>query len=556
MQTLEDMALVREFAVQQSETAFETLVARHLDLVHSAAVRQVGDPHLAEEITKAVFLILARKAASLRAGTFLTGWLFKTTRYAAATELRAIARRRRRETEAHNMTTLTAETTEETAWPHIAPLLDEALARLNETDRRVLLLHYFEGRTLAETGAALALTEDAARKRVTRGLDKLRKYFVKRGVTLTATVIAGAVAANSVQAAPIGLAANITAAAMLAGTTVATALIMTTIQKIAVTAALAVSVGVGIYQAKEAAKARAEVQTLQQRQAPLAEQIQQMQMQHDKDTNMVAWLKEELVKNEKNNMELLKLRGEVSLLKRQPVIQPTDANESWRNPVYVTNSFAASSMLKTNMPQVRLLNSKYDRDIGYNAFGDSSTYDRFHNLISRTTNSWRGIGLGVDATNLMMFVFDSEREHTIFPTNMPAGRFDFIANLPQGSLARLQEEIRSRLGITGTKVEVSTNAYALVLHDPDSPVYHETNMFAGVKIDYWVNTLEGLYHAPVINLTGLTNYYVCDCNFRRPTRQTDDEFKQIVLARIREQLGLELIATNFPTEMLVVEKVK
>jgi RNA polymerase sigma factor (sigma-70 family) len=213
MQTLEDMALVREFAVQQSETAFETLVARHLDLVHSAAVRQVGDPHLAEEITQAVFLILARKAASLRAETFLTGWLFKTTRYAAATELRAIARRRRRETEAHNMTTLTAETTEETAWPHIAPLLDEALARLNETDRRVLLLHYFEGRTLAETGAALALTEDAARKRVTRGLDKLRKYFVKRGVTLTATVIAGAVAANSVQAAPAGLAMTVTAAA-------------------------------------------------------------------------------------------------------------------------------------------------------------------------------------------------------------------------------------------------------------------------------------------------------------------------------------------------------
>src|ERR1035437_5737013 len=213
MQTPDDMALVREFATRRSEAAFETLVARHLDLVHSVAVRQVGDPHLAEEITQAVFLILARKAASLRAETFLTGWLFKTTRYAAATELRAIARRRRRETEAHNMTTLTAESTEETAWPLIAPLLDEALARLNETDRRVLLLHYFEGRTLAETGAALALTEDAARKRVTRGLDKLRKYFVKRGVTLTATVLASAVAANAVQAAPMGLAVTVTAAA-------------------------------------------------------------------------------------------------------------------------------------------------------------------------------------------------------------------------------------------------------------------------------------------------------------------------------------------------------
>jgi hypothetical protein len=331
---------------------------------------------------------------------------------------------------------------------------------------------------------------------------------------------------------------------------------MTTIQKTLITVALIASVVAGIYEAKENVQARAEVRTLQQQQAPLAGQIQQMQMQHERDTNMVAWLKGELAKNEKNNMELLKLRGEVSLLKSQTTGQPVDDNESWRNPVFVTNTFAARSMLKTNMPQVRLLNSKYDRDIGCYGIGDSSSYDRFHNLISRTTNSWRGIGLGVDASNLMMIVYDSKRAHTIFQTTMPSGRFDFIANLPQGSPARLQEEIRRRLGITGTKVEVSTNAYALVLHDPDSPVYHETNMFAGVKIDYWVNMLESLYHAPVSNLSGLTNNYVFDCNFHRPTKQTDDEFKQIVLARIREQLDLELIATNFPTEMLVVEKVK
>jgi RNA polymerase sigma factor (sigma-70 family) len=210
MQSWDDMALVREYAAHSSEIAFETLVARHISLVYSAALRQVTDPLLAQEVTQAVFIILARKAASLRAGTFLVGWLFKTTRYVAATELRNLARRQRREQEAY-METSRAENSDEAMWLHIAPLLDEAMESLGEADRRAILLRYFKSQTLAEVGAGLATSEEAARKRVDRAVERLRKFFTKRGVTLTAAAIAGAVSANSVQAAPADLAVTVTA---------------------------------------------------------------------------------------------------------------------------------------------------------------------------------------------------------------------------------------------------------------------------------------------------------------------------------------------------------
>jgi len=154
--------------------------------------------------------------------------------------------------------------------------------------------------------------------RVNRALEKLRKFFAKRGVSSTAGMLAGAISANSVQAAPVGLAATISAAATtIAGTAVTTTIIMTTLQKIAVTAALTVTVGVGIYQAKEAAKARAEVQSLQTQQAPLVEQIRQLQDALATATNRLADAALDLTKINGNNQELLKLRGKVGVLRQQ-----------------------------------------------------------------------------------------------------------------------------------------------------------------------------------------------------------------------------------------------
>ncbi len=221
----DDMTLVREFAASQSEPAFAALVERHIALVHSAALRQAGDTHLAEEITQAVFIILARKAASLGPKTILSAWLYRTTRYAAADALRARRRRQAREQEAHMQSILNQPDPD--AWAQLAPLLDDALAELGETDRTALVLRFFENKTAREIAGALRMEEAAAQKRVARALEKLRAIFVKRGVALTATVIAGAVAANSVQAAPAGLAMKVSviAAKGLAVTTSVTTLV-------------------------------------------------------------------------------------------------------------------------------------------------------------------------------------------------------------------------------------------------------------------------------------------------------------------------------------------
>src|SRR5262245_17752647 len=95
----DDMALVREYAQTNSEHAFGVLVSRHVNLVYSVALRQVRDPHLAEEISQHVFIILARKAKSLSPKTILSGWLCRTARYISTDALRSRRRRQAREQE-------------------------------------------------------------------------------------------------------------------------------------------------------------------------------------------------------------------------------------------------------------------------------------------------------------------------------------------------------------------------------------------------------------------------------------------------------------------------
>ena len=210
-----DIELLRRYVFERSESAFADLVQQHIALVYSAALRQTnGDAPLAEDITQVVFTDLARKAARLTRHTSLAGWLYTSTRYAAAALRRAEHRRSAREQEAHAMNQLLQSAGTDPAWEQLRPVLDEAMHDLKADDREAVLLRYFERLPLATVGARLGVTENTARMRVDRALDKLRGALVKRGVTSTAGALAVILTGRVAGAAPTGLAAAVSGKAV------------------------------------------------------------------------------------------------------------------------------------------------------------------------------------------------------------------------------------------------------------------------------------------------------------------------------------------------------
>jgi RNA polymerase sigma factor (sigma-70 family) len=211
---MEDHELLREYAERHSEGAFAELVGRHIDLVYSTALRVVGETHLAKDVAQMVFIGLARKPRSIRNPLALVGWLYRTTRFTAASALRTECRRRRSESAAMELNDLQSDS--RSAWEALAPHLDAALDTLAPTDQDAVALRFFKGKSLREVGEALGTSEDAAQKRITRALEKLRSHFAHKGLATSSSLIASAMAAHAVAAAPTGLAASV-AAGSLAG---------------------------------------------------------------------------------------------------------------------------------------------------------------------------------------------------------------------------------------------------------------------------------------------------------------------------------------------------
>jgi RNA polymerase sigma factor (sigma-70 family) len=307
-----DSQLLASFARTNSEDAFAELVQRHVHLVHSAALRQVnGDAHLAQDVAQTVFTDLARKANSLARREVLTGWLYTSAYFAAAKIIRTENRRRDREEKF--MREPIHETAPEADWEKLRPMLDAAMHELKETDREAILLRYFENRQFAEVGAKLGLNENAARMRVERALEKLRGTLTKRGVT-TATALASVISANAVQIAPANLAATLTAASIVtAGTGTFTLLKIMTMTKLklgisALVVAGAATAFVLQHQAQE---------KLRTDNAALTQQLAQLQTESESLSNRLVTAGDSPKISDVQYNELMKLRGEVGLLRSQ-----------------------------------------------------------------------------------------------------------------------------------------------------------------------------------------------------------------------------------------------
>jgi RNA polymerase sigma factor (sigma-70 family) len=314
----DDAQLLRRYAEAGSESAFSELVSRHIDLVYSAALRQVaGDTHLAQDVAQTVFADLARKARIVSRHGVLTGWLYQATRFAAAKVVRTERRRATREKEALAMRELSADAN----WERLGPVLDEAMSRLGAKDRDAVLLRYFERKELRAVGDALGTSEEAARKRVSRALERLRRYLTARGVTLSAAALAAALTGSAVQAAPAGLAGTISSAvvagvaAVAAGSTfnLLNFVSMTKLKAGLLSAAIVVGAGTPIVvQQQSVARLRAENRELREQ----SQQLEQLRAGNQQLDGLRADA-EELERLRKDVAELHRLRAEVARLRSQ-----------------------------------------------------------------------------------------------------------------------------------------------------------------------------------------------------------------------------------------------
>jgi RNA polymerase sigma factor (sigma-70 family) len=269
-------------------------------------------------VAQSVFTDFARKAGTLPRKLLLGGWLYKHTCFMAANAVRKERRRQTREKQAFEMNPANDES--DPIWSRVGPILDEAMGRLGAGDRNALVLRFFEQKSFKMVGGALGISEEAARKRVDRALDKLRGFFAQRGLSFSAAVLSSALDSHAAAAAPAGL-ASVVASAALMETAKGGAAVLSWIQlvkimtitkaKIAVAAIVAGLTAAVILQSRENSRLQRENQALRQQGA----QSDEIRSESERLSKASPTAAPEL--NQNQFRELMRLRGEVGVLKDQ-----------------------------------------------------------------------------------------------------------------------------------------------------------------------------------------------------------------------------------------------
>ena len=296
-----------------ADSAFTELVRRHLDAVYSSALRRLGgDAAGAADLSQQVFSELARQAASLKRHPALIAWLFTTTRQLASRAIRDEVRRRQRERDAASSESMAPESPAPD-WHAIAPLLDSALDSLDEDERRILLLRHLERQPFGTIGAQLGLKENTARMRAERALEKLHRSLSQRGVTSTAAALAYILEGQAITAAPAGLVASISTAAISAASAPVgflTLMASTTVKTTLLTLSLTALGTAWFFETRE-------VRQLRESSAVLMRRLSTDQEELDSLRARLATQPQAVSSNSTSRSEILRLRGQVAHLLRE-----------------------------------------------------------------------------------------------------------------------------------------------------------------------------------------------------------------------------------------------
>ena len=484
-----DHRLIAEFNARRSEEAFAALVRQHVNLVFATALRQVGDAGAAEEITQNVFVTLAQAAGKLGSHPTIAGWLHQTALNKSREWLRSELRRRRREQVAVNLEL--ARTEGDSVWASLVPLLDEALLELHEPDRLAVILHFMEGQTFHEVGSALGIGEDTARKRVNRCLEQLAHFFRRRGFAAPALVAGAPLFTLSSHVAPAGLAASATTAGLAAAHSAATSTL--TLIKGAL--------------------------------------------------KIMAWTK---AKTAVVAIAAVILTAGTTTVVVKKVAAHLNGYSSWADdPKY----WKTDSAVLEKLPAVFILRpTRFPDGEGGISLGNKM--------------------MGKDGAiqDLLAYAYGFSDVRIVFPDNLPHERYDLMLTLPNHSKETLQDELRKRFGLVAHSETRDADVLLLRVNRAAAPGLristggngswignpHEITI-KHQRFDGFESSLERHFGKPVINQTGLNNYYDIHIQWQaRPGESDADAFQRALL----DQLGLELVPTNMPIEMLVVERVK